>query len=515
MRKIITSVLSAALFLATVPAVAQAPSPARKPVRKNTQAQRYVRILEKNRGFATASWGVLALDAKGDTLAEYRSRAKLVPASNMKLITAGTALHSLGADFKYQTTIACSGSVTEGVLDGDVYIIGGGDPTTASKDSIAIPSDGLFWKWKTFLRSSEIATVKGRVIGDGRYFDGARENSTWTYDDIGTAYGTGGSGLSFYGNAQDFAVSAGASAGAPVNISVVYPSTPWMKYSHHAVTGPAGTGNSLYLFTTDLAPTGGIRGTFALDRKPKTEEFSNKFPEMTCASYFVRNLEGSGIKVEGGYADIDPDGDVRGGDFLKKGRALPPDSLRVLGRSQSPELWKIALETLHRSDNFYAETLFRTMGLKASGTAVYDSCKVAVADVLDALGKFPADGIRIEDGSGLSRRNYLSPEYMTAFLGAMKRSPAYAAFLKTLPSPGSNGTLKRVLPSEQPALKSRIKMKSGSMDGILCYSGYILPSDGKPEDAIVFSIMTNNCTLPVPQVRAAITRIIALLAAGN
>ena len=100
------------------------------------------------------------------------------------------------------------------------------------------------------------------------------------------------------------------------------------------------------------------------------------------------------------------------------------------------------------------------------------------------------------------------------FTGAIQ-AYAYASFLKTLPSPGSNGTLKRVLPSEQPALKSRIKMKSGSMDGILCYSGYILPSDGKPEDAIVFSIMTNNCTLPVPQVRAAITRIIALLAAGN
>ena len=82
-----------------------------------------------------ASWGVLAMDGNGKVLASLNPQQMLTPASNTKLITTGCALHSLGKDFHFGTSIAYSGEIKDGILEGDIYIIGGGDPTLASADS--------------------------------------------------------------------------------------------------------------------------------------------------------------------------------------------------------------------------------------------------------------------------------------------------------------------------------------------------------------------------------------------
>ena len=84
--------------------------------------------------------GVISICAKmadGRTIVDVDSDNMLVPASNMKLITTGAALHTLGTDYQFYTKIGYSGEITDGILDGDLYIIGGGDPTTCSKDSCA------------------------------------------------------------------------------------------------------------------------------------------------------------------------------------------------------------------------------------------------------------------------------------------------------------------------------------------------------------------------------------------
>ena len=119
------------------------------------------------------------------------------------------------------------------------------------------------------------------MIGDGRYFDGPIVHDTWSYQDTATAYGAGGNGLCFYENAQDFRVSAGPSVGSPVNVTVSFPNTPWMRYEYPCRTAPAGTGDQLYLFNSEFLPYAEIRGSFAIDRKPKTEEFSNKVTKLS------------------------------------------------------------------------------------------------------------------------------------------------------------------------------------------------------------------------------------------
>ncbi len=445
---------------------------------------------------AGAVVGILVQDMDGRVLAERESGRRMVPASNLKLITTGTALHALGPAFRFETGIGYTGTVDgDGTLHGDVYIVGGGDPTIGVADSIAVKADALFWRWKTMLKDAGISRIDGRIIGDGRSFEGHLENQSWSYDDTGTYYGAGCNALSFYANAVDYNVAAGAEGG-PVKVTQRYPDTPWMHFGNLTVTGPKGSGNSLYLYTTDLAPFAEMRGTFAVDRKPKMEHFANKYGALTCAYYFWQNLRATGWEISGGYADIDRGGYVRGSDFVPAYKAGTP---KVIGTSYSPVLSKIVRETNVRSDNFYAEALIRQMGERASGIAVYDSCRVAVYDVLQGLmGTASLDGLRLEDGSGLSRMNTLSPQFMATFLRAMTRSRGFDAFLGSLPKPGE-GTLSGLLPKLPIEQRERLRLKSGSMDGVLCYSGYILDEEGKP--ARIFSLMVNGATAKTAPLR--------------
>ena len=105
---------------------------------------------------------------------------------------------------------------------------------------------------------------------------------------IYTTGSAGVTGLMFYENIQSFNVSAGAEPGAPVNISPSYPAVPWMEFRYDCETGKAGTGDQLYMYTSDLAPVAEIRGTYGLERGKKRLDCSNKFPEYTCAVYFKR-----------------------------------------------------------------------------------------------------------------------------------------------------------------------------------------------------------------------------------
>lgn len=463
--------------------------------------QKAVDAASKSRVLKNASWGFCAVDSLGRTLASRNASARLIPASNQKLITTGTALYALGGSFSFTTGIEYSGTISDGVLDGDVYIVGGGDPTTAARDSIAMKKESLFWKWKTLLRSAGISAINGRIIADGTAYEGYPEDGSWNWEDIGTYYGTGAYALNFYGNSQDYAVSAGPAPGESVNVSITSPLTPWMHFVNRGVTGPAGSGNSLYLFTTDLAPESELRGSFAIDRKPKTEHFANKYPELTCAYAFYRNLLETGWIVRG-YGYIDRDGNVS--DLVSR-EPLEKAERRKAGSTRSAPLSDIARSANVRSDNLYADALFRRLGEEACGVSLPDSCRAAVLEVLSSLGV--GDGAVIVDGSGLSRKNNVSPQWMTSFLRSMASSKASADFIASLPAPGE-GTLSGML-KDVPGAR-RIRMKSGSMDGVLCYSGYVLSEDGTSVK-LTFSLMVNGASAKYSEIRAALIPILTAL----
>ena len=343
------------------------------------------------------------------------------------------------------------------------------------------------------------------IIGDGRYFEGMPEHPSWLWSDIGTYYGAGATGLMFYENMQSFTASPGQKVGAPVNIAPSYPETPWMEFRYNCATGDKGTGDQLYMYASDLAPVAEIRGTFGIDRARKRVDCSNKFPEYTCASYFADYLKGRGIPSEG-PADFRLCTDING---------APAANLTMLGSTSSPSLKRIAFETNHASNNLYAETLFRSIGKAKTGSACYDSSYVALNDVLKELEINVSKGVQIVDGSGLSRQNYVSADFICGFLAAMMGSPCFEDYVSSLPSPGSHGTLAYNMQNIPAETKARIKVKSGSMNGVRCYSGYIIPTEGCKEDTIIFSIMVNNCTAPTWKIRPLLDKIMTALAEAN
>lgn len=468
--------------------------------------------------FSHATVAVSARTAGGRSLISLNEDKLMIPASNMKLVSTGAALYALGPDYRYETVIGHDGEVIDGILHGNLYIVGGGDPTIGSKDSIAVSIERTFGLWEKIMRDAGIGRIEGHIIGDGRWLDGMLEEPTWMMNDAGTYYGTGVTGLMFYENMLSFNVSAGKAVGEMPSIKPYYPITPWIEVKYDCSTGQKGTGDKLYMFTSDLAPVAEIRGTFGVDRASKRVDFANKYPEYTCAAYFREWLSSRGIECSGGAADY----------RLEKGwidsafeDSTALKDLKVLGSTLSPTLDRIAFETNHASNNLFAETLMRTLGKDMKGSSCYDSSYVALNDILKQL-KVSKGPVQIQDGSGLSRQNYISPDFICDFLEAMAGTEVCDAFVSSLPSPGFDGSLNYNMSGYPATFRARIKVKSGSMNGVRCYSGYILPSksigsrtDGLPADTIIFSIMTNSCTSPTWKVRPMLDKLMAALARSN
>lgn len=479
-------------------------------------AQKYLDQLRTTDELKEAVWGVKAVKVGGGSVAEYNSGTRMMPASNVKLFTTGLALNELGSEYRFRTRIAYSGTIEDGVLKGDLYIIGGGDPTIGARDSVSFALQMVFSEWTEAVKDAGIRSIDGFVVGDGRWLDCEPQNASWQLEDASTGDGTVMTGLGFGGGLQAFTVAPGAKVGAPVKVTPQYPETPWMSWTHTASTGPSDSGDQLYYYCTDLAPVASMTGTLALGTAAKRMTCTNAFGALTCAFYFYRYLENQGIVASEGPADIDMSGCLR--DFAAgegdSRRAAAQDSLRDIGGSSSPALKDIVRQANGHSDNYYAEAMLRVLAQERTGSARFDACQRVRQDAFARLGVADSDRQQFYDGSGLSRKNYITPDFTVRFLTAMTRSAAYGDFLASLPQAGS-GTLVSRLRSAPESVRSRVRMKSGSMNGVRCFSGYILASDGKPENTIVFSIMTNNTVVPSSKMNFIMDRIISLLAQEN
>lgn len=483
-----------------------------------TRTQQTVNSIASREPMRSSALGVFAVNLKGDTLAVCNIRQKMVPASNVKLITTGLALKDLGPDFRFETTLAYNGQIKDSTLVGDLYIVGGGDPTTGSVTESAEKTAVTFGKWEKILREAGINRIEGRIVADPRYFDDqTAENLSWSYDDIGTYYGTGPTGLNFFENIQTFYVTPGAAVGAKPYVRPRYPETPWMEISVSATTSKARSSNDLYYVVSDMVPVGEVRGKFPVDRRGYTLECSNKFGAYTCAAYFYKYLVSKKLTVTNGYADIDRAGRIRSfgaTQGIPVSAAARKDLVKI-GSAFSPKLVDIVGDTNRDSDNFYAEALLRMLGKKNCGSAIYDSCRVVVENLLQDMGLSTVNACQIYDGSGLGRKNYISPEFFVSFLRKMARSKVFEPYFASLPQPGSKGTLEMILRESPDSFKSRIHAKTGSMNGVRCVSGYIEASDGNPENMIVFSLLMNNFTVSNSVMTHIVEDILASLALEN
>lgn len=471
----------AAMLLAAAPAGAQ-----------SNNVQRYVDAsLKTDTLLQNAAVSLLAVDSRGRTLAQWNPDQPLVTASTMKTITAGVALDALGPDFRFETRLATAGSTDEdGVLHGDLYIIGGGDPTLGSKSEIAEDINLVFAKWADALRGVGITAIDGRVIADDDFFGDETVHDNWCWIDYGADYGSSPSGLSYCENLSFYRVEPGLAEGNPLAITPVESVYSRMDLRQDAVTGPERSGNKLNYYASDLSPVGRFTGTYALDRRVDTIAVSNRFAALTCAEAFASYLASGGVSSSGAAA------------------GSAPDSAQTVLISYSPSLRTICGEMLKKSNNFFAEALFLTLGRQLTGQSNYSKTASAVEEYIAAAG-CRTTGLRQDDGSGLSRQNFVSPRFFCNFYRIMQKSNIFAPYLEAFPTPGGEGTLKYVLAKEPQQLRGRIHCKSGSMTGVRCYAGYVETSGG---EMLSFAIMVNNYDCPTRAIQPKIEGFLKQLA---
>ena len=438
-----------------------------------------------------AAVAILALDGRGKTIAAYNPDLPLLSASTMKTITTAVALDALAPDFRFETKIAAAGRIDpDGVLHGDVYIVGGGDPTLGSRCDCAEEITAVFGEWANSLKNAGISAIDGKVIGDAGFFPGEMTQDNWCWEDLGANYGSAPCGLSYAENLSYFAVLPGASEGDTLRITPAETVYSGMDVRYDVATGAANTGNRLTYYASDLSPVGRFVGTYACDRKPDTISVANRFPTLTCVESFGKYLEEEGMPICG--VSI----------------GATPDTATLLTTTYSPQLLEICRETNTRSNNFFAETLFMTLGLRLEGEASYSTTPAAIEKYISDMG-CDTTGLRQDDGSGLSRMNYVSPRFFCNFYRMMQKRDIFAEYFSTFPIPGAEGTLKYVLSKEPAALRARIHCKSGSMTAVKCYAGYVETAGG---ELLSFAIMVNNYDCPTREIQPKIEGFIKQLA---
>ncbi len=463
-----------------------------------SKAQNYIdKVLKNDPLFKNAIIGICAIDENGNKVAEWNSNLPMLTASTMKTITTGVGLNTLGKDFRFTTRIAYTGNIKENVLNGDIIIIGGGDPTLGSSDTVAFAIDSIFGVWTNAIKDLGITKIDGNIVVDDSYFVREQMPDSWSWGNFGASYGAAPSGLSFNENLQKFKLVPGKKAGDDVEITAIYPQVPGLKVVNDLTTGEKGTGNNCAYYVQDMVCASQFTGSLATDKGVVYEENSNRFPHLSCGFHFREFLLKNGIESLPEIIDIK---DVEQAD----------DQARIpVTETYSPELWKIVNVTNRISNNMYAETILKTIGKELTGVGSYDSSIVALNRVLEEMG-VDTEGFTMEDGSGLSRQNYVSPKFFCNYYEKMQESGIFVEFFNSLPMPGGPGTLKSVLKNEEQKLKDRVHAKSGSLSNVRCYAGYV--QGNKKQGLIRFAILTNNFAARTSQMQPKIEGFMKALA---
>ncbi|MBR4801658.1 MAG: D-alanyl-D-alanine carboxypeptidase/D-alanyl-D-alanine-endopeptidase [Bacteroidales bacterium] len=481
MKKVLSSLAAAVALLAIVPAVANAQA------KKSAYSpQEYIdKVLKKDANYINAVAAIKAVDKNGKIVAEWNSNLPVLTASTLKTITCGMALAYLGEDYRFSTTLKYSGTVKDGTLFGDLWIVGGGDPTLGSEDGVGFPVDSIFGVWTAAMKELGIRKVQGNIVVDDSYL--AREviPSSWEWGNIGYDYGSAPSGLPFHEDVQNARIIPGKKEGEKPQVIVLYPQIPGFKYINELTTGPAKSGDWSEYNCSDLARVGKFTGSVPVDRDTIRSIISNKFGYISCGAAFRDFVVSQGITI--------------GPDIIPVEDAAKAD-LTEITTTYSPELWKIVGRTLLVSDNFYAETLFKQLGKKMLGDGSYSGAKKAARRILDSLG-VNRTGYTQDDGSGLSRENYVSPEFFCNFYSVMTKQPCFEKFVEAFPYP-TVGTLRNVLTDKKkfnPDIAAGVHAKSGSLSCVKTYAGYVYA--GPKHGLIKFAILVNNYSCPTREIQ--------------
>jgi D-alanyl-D-alanine carboxypeptidase/D-alanyl-D-alanine-endopeptidase (penicillin-binding protein 4) len=431
---------------------------------------------------------VKSLD-QDETLFAVNARKLMLPASSMKVVTLAAAAEKLGWDFRYDTTLHAAGSVDGGTLDGDLVVVGTGDPSLGAADGLA---DRVFAEWAGALKQRGIRTVAGRIVGDDNRFEEETLGFGWSWDDLPDDYAAGVGALQFNENAVRVTVTPGPAAGDSAAIAIA-PAGSGLTIVNNVLTGASGGAASVTTRRLPGSTTLELRGSMPLGAAPSTLAVAVDNPTLFFAGALRTALIANGIDVRGEAADIDG---------IRPMAALAGEGLATY---KSPPLSALAERLMKVSQNQYAETLLKTVSDGAVRSAA--AGRTAALAILHGWGVRPAELI-MRDGSGLSRYDFVSPDALVTILGHVYRDAKLRGpFEASLPIAGRDGTLNNRMKGT-PA-EGNARAKSGSMTGVRSLSGYVTTAGG---EHLVFSIVANNFETPPDVVNAATDAIVVRLA---
>src|SRR6185295_1279112 len=409
-------------FLATscgakAPPAIAAPSP----IDATRQLQIDLTAATKMPGVQRATWGIAVQSlARNERLFDLNPDTLMVPASVVKLVSVATAVDAVGWDYRFTTTLRTSGPVGGGALQGDLLVVGSGDPAIGGRGG------DDFTTWIDALKSAGIHRIDGRIVGVDDSYEEPRPGFAWSWDDLGYSTGAIFGALNLAENRLTITVSPGAVPGAPTSLAFNVDAQD-LPITNRSVTAATG---STTLVWPEMRPGETmltIAGSVPAGGMPATLTVSAGNPTAWFVRMLRRRLIASGVEVSGPAVDAD---DVS---------IPPPDAAAILYTYHSHPLSDIARPLLKESINLYGEAVQR---LNASGPPprTNDQALDGIKQRLVSWG-ISADAFQLVDGSGLSRRDVLAPEALLTVLTRMYDPVGNSPWMTALPIAGIDGTL--------------------------------------------------------------------------
>ena len=479
------------------------PSPAAPPAVTRASLPRMIDSMVNAPEFRTALWGILIVDPeKHDTLYAHNAAKLFIPASNQKLVSSSVMLEQLGPEYRFRTTFAAHGTVANGTLNGDLAVIGRGDPTMSDR-MMKGDAMNVMRAIADSLSQRGIRRIAGSVVAVGDAMPGPVAGAGWPWDGLDGASFAGVDELLFNEGLSVLRVRAGSSIGDPAVVETrpakTFPAVRVMATTVARDTsaalgtargGRGGTGTRLSAYHDTLTSAVVVRGQIALGDSA-TISFPQHDPNTAFVAALTEALGERGIAVDRQATQWNQN-------------PLADSLFTVL----SAPLKEILPAIMKPSQNQIAEVFLRTLGLERAGVGTADSGR-RVVERQFAAWKIPPDAFVVRDGSGLSRSDLISPEAIVSILEVMRHSPNFQVFYDALPIAGVDGTI-RTRMRDTPA-QGNLHAKTGTLSMVRSLSGYVRTADGR---LLEFSMLCNNWTTPqasVDRVQDAIGSALARL----
>jgi D-alanyl-D-alanine carboxypeptidase/D-alanyl-D-alanine-endopeptidase (penicillin-binding protein 4) len=418
----------------------------------------------------------------GRVLYERDSKALFHPASNLKLLTTATALHVLGKDYKFKTAVYSDSAIQNGVLPGNLYIKGFGNPDFTSKD--------LVWMVGQ-LKEKGLRRIRGDVVGDVSFFDDLYWGNGWMWDDEPSSYEAFITPLSINKNSVKVIVKPGDKVGDPVQVHLE-PETKYVELMNSGLTGSDSITNTIEVTRRfkERLNTIVVRGSLPRGSQECEFDLSVWQPELYAVKLLQEELEQEGIVVEG---------TARLGNV---GNGLKPIVLHE---------WPVDSVVIHLnkvSDNLSAENTLKVIAAEKRGPPGTSQSGISIVnEYLSSIG-IDTSSYLMADGSGVSHYNLVNAETIVDLLSAVyKQREHFDLFYRSLPVAGMDGTLERRMKGT--SAEGRVRAKTGTESGVSSLSGYV---PMRSADMIVFSILMNDFIGSPRPYRDAQDKIVELLA---